>query len=260
MQPRARPARSAFTLIELLVVIAIIAILAAMLLPALSRAKAKAQRTVCANNQRQIGIAFTLYADDNSDFFPDCLGWAAWGGIRGNRANPTTHAGTVTEDRRVLNTYIKSKESYRCPSDKGDPLWSAAGETCYTSWGVSYLFPWRGQAGPAPNYGWCGISTISGNAFPGVNIPSMKVSGMNAKGSSTKLVLMDWAASPDRSLLQAASPWHSDRGKGLFVILFGDNHVESFQFTAQERVNSPDNPLGQAGFAEAGDLTKRRYW
>lgn len=62
--------RLAFTLIELLVVIAIIAILAALLLPALAAAKSKAMKTQCLNNEKQLGVGFSLSTSDRGDMFP----------------------------------------------------------------------------------------------------------------------------------------------------------------------------------------------
>lgn len=114
---------AAFTLIELLVVIAIIAVLAGMLLPALSRAKAKGGQAKCTSNLKQLSLGTLMYIDDNSDFFPGTASrntygyhpedWIYW------RTNIKQYP-PVEKSPIVTSIGSVSSNLFRCPGDRND--------------------------------------------------------------------------------------------------------------------------------------------
>ncbi|PYK02096.1 MAG: hypothetical protein DME23_02615 [Verrucomicrobia bacterium] len=217
---------AAFTLIELLVVIAIIAILAALLLPAIARSKQKAMAIKCVSNQKQIGLAYFMYTEENTESYPAIRDWASTGGKDG------TYDVFTPATNRPLNFYIsRAYETFRCPSDRGD-FWSLANRgvnctNCYNQYGNSYLTEFY--------FDYYKVKKVCGVAGSRTNV-SIKYTEVSLR-PSTKIIQGDWIWHANRDVNNPRHIWHNYKGKNRMVMLFGDTHAEFYQFLTTKEMD-----------------------
>lgn len=224
--------RRAFTLIELLVVVSIIALLIAFLLPALSSARDSARLVACASNQRQIGIANTLYTDENKGQFPSYLNaintYAVWGG----------KDGTEYRGERLINDYVGASNTvttdddegvfqvFRCPNDVGmrASRWPADRlPTIFDTFGSSYLY----NSGANNNDGVLGLFE---KTIDDIRRPSEVIVAHDMPFYAYGFVSISSAAAASGVPFQTGY-WHNKSQVGWANVVFVDGHVSFLQAT-----------------------------